>query len=166
MATSHSINVCLRVSKSRRRECPGRSKRARARRCECPRHDAFRLADHPDGHFVIAAYPLPQTPRRSRLRRSRFNLQIGNSAAPAPVRLPEEERLDFGGSPLGCEGPRSAAEIFMVAKLEISIGYRVRQDYLITVTNCAAGIDNIWHVALPFRRLGVDEWLARARQNL
>src|SRR5690348_18499178 len=46
------------------------------------------------------------------------------------------------------------------------VGYCIRQNDLIAMTNCTAGIDYIGYVALALGRLGANQRPARTRKNL
>ena len=45
------------------------------------------------------------------------------------------------------------------------IGDRIRQNYPFAVAQCAAGVDDVWHISFTLCRLWPHEWLARPGEN-
>ena len=50
-------------------------------------------------------------------------------------------------------------------KIRECVRYRIRQNYPIAMAQCAAGVDDVWHISFTLCRLWPHEWLARPGEN-
>jgi hypothetical protein len=62
--------------------------------------------------------------------------------------------------------PPASAPLSFRREIGKRVRYGIRQDDLVAMAHGAAGVNNVRHVALAFRRLRVNPGLARTRENL